>query len=311
MKNKISTEFDEHSDIAVAVSQLSKNYHKTTALQELSLELHSGQIIGLIGANGSGKTTLFQILSGILPATSGSFSVLGGNPLTDIRVKNELIYSLYDLPLEKSERLKNVLSYYQIMYPKFDQEFANKMMKLFDLPEKKKISSLSQGMKSIFHFLCAVAARCQVTMLDEPFIGIDIEKRKLAYEILLRDYMEYPRTFIISSHNLAELEHLLSEMVLIHQGRVIFYEDIDTVRDMLIRVEGEPSVLQQYTANQTILHTYQSELGSFVIAQGGSSSPAATEAARLGLEVTPVSPEDVCVYLTTNRKEETLSCLWN
>lgn len=312
MKNQtINYHFDRDSRIAVSVQNLTKNYHKYRALNDLTLELHAGEIIGLIGANGSGKTTFFKICNGLLDATEGSVSVLGGNPLTDIRVKNEMIYSMHNLPVGDRERLTHVLTYYQLLYPQFDLEFAHKSLELFSFYLNKRLSALSQGMKSLFHLICAIATRCQITMLDEPFIGIDIERRKLVYEILLRDYMEHPRTFIISSHNLSELEHVLSEMVLIHNGKLIFYEEMDAVRDMLIRVDGDRETLQEYAAAHDVLQLSDKELGSFAIVQGSINSPASQDALQRGLETTPVAPEDVCVYLTSEGKEAALECLWN
>ena len=296
---------------AISVKNLTKRYHKCTALNQLTLDIHAGQIIGLIGANGSGKTTFFRICNGLSDATTGDFSVLGGNPLTDIRIKNEMIYSMHNLPVGDRERVKKILSFYEIMYPHFDRTFAEKILNLYQINIRKPLSSLSQGNKSLVHFACALATRCQLTMLDEPFIGIDIEKRKTAYEILLRDYMEHPRTFIISSHNLSELEHILSEMILIHNGELVFYEEMDAVRDMLLRVDGEKETLRTFLDGQEVLQISEGELGSFAIIEGSMQAPAAQEALNMGLTPAPVQPEDVCVYLTSNRKEDDLECLWN
>ncbi len=308
---KDALEKPENSTIAISTKNLMKEYHKCTALDYLTLDIHAEQIIGLIGANGSGKTTFLRICSGLLSASEGKFSVLGGDPLTDIHVKNEIIYSMHNLPVGDRERIKNILSYYEMMYPHFDKAFADKMLALFEINTKKPLLALSQGLKSLVHFTCAMATRCQITMLDEPFIGIDIEKRKTAYEILLRDYMEHPRTFIISSHNFSELEHVLSEMILIHNGELIFYEEMDTVRDMLVRVDGPENTLQEFISRHKVYHFSKGELGSFAIIEGSMQSPAALDAPKLGLTPSPVSPEDVCVYLTSNRKERDLECLWN
>ncbi|MDE6566691.1 MAG: hypothetical protein K2K70_03025, partial [Lachnospiraceae bacterium] len=206
-----------------------------------------------------------------------------------------------------------ILRCYEIGFPHFDREFAMKMMDLFDLPIKKSCKQLSQGMKSLFHFVCAMASRCQVTLLDEPFIGIDIEKRKMAYEILLRDYMEHPRTFVISSHNLAELEGVLSEMILIHQGELVFYQDMDLVREMLCRVSGSSEKIQEFAEKRSegqIVYRDSGELGDTLVLQGSADSDLAMEARRAGLEVESVAPEDVCVYLTTSGREKQLDALW-
>lgn len=300
-------------EYAIQVNHLQKNYGKKQAIRNLDLELHKDQIIGLIGANGSGKTTFFKMCVGLEEITAGNIRILGGDAWKDMTVRSEVIYSMHDLPVTPTEKLKNILRCYEIGFPHFDREFAMKMMDLFELPVKKSCKQLSQGMKSLFHFVCAMASRCQVTLLDEPFIGIDIEKRKMAYEILLRDYMEHPRTFVVSSHNLAELEGVLSEMVLIHQGELVFYQDMDQVREMLCRVSGSSENIQKYAEKrfeEQIVHRDSGELGDVLILRGSADSDLALEARQAGLEVESVAPEDVCVYLTTSGKEKQLDALW-
>lgn len=253
-------------EYAVVVTDLEMKYSKRSvklALRNLNLKLHKDEIIGLIGANGSGKTTFFKICNGALEPTRGHIEILGGDAVNDIRLKEEVIYSMHALPID-SWMANMVLQCYSETYPHFDLEFAQKSLELFEIPIKKRIRTFSQGMKSIFYFVCAMAARCQVTMLDEPFIGIDIEKRKIAYEILLRDYIEHPRTFIISSHNLSELEAVLSEMVLIDHGNLVFYEEMDRVREMLFRADGSDAQVEGFKTNPQLLHINKGELGSFL-----------------------------------------------
>ncbi len=311
MKSNMQETNGKNSGIAVSVKNLVKKYHKCTAINNLSLEIHSGEIIGLIGTNGSGKTTFMRLCSGLLSADKGEVIALDSNPLTNIQVKNEMIYSMHDLPVGNREKIKNILNYYEMMYPHFDKVFAEKIFELLEVDTNKTLSALSQGLKSLVHFTCALATRCQITMLDEPFIGIDIEKRKTVYEILLRDYMEHPRTFLISSHNLSELEHILSEMILIHQGELIFYEEMDKVRDMLIRVDGAEKDLKEFISRYKTHHFSTGELGSFAVIEGSMQSEVALEAKAKGLIPSPVNPQDVCIYLISAGKERDLECLWN
>ncbi|MCD7824711.1 MAG: ABC transporter ATP-binding protein [Clostridiaceae bacterium] len=295
---------------AIKVRNLEKKYHKKYALRGLNVDLHENQLIGLIGANGSGKTTFFKICAGFEAPTAGAVEMYGLDPVRDIRMKEEIIYSMHDLPVGKNWKLKKIITFYQTVYPHFDTTFCEKVLDLLEVPETKKVKQLSQGMKSIFHYVCALSARCQVTLLDEPFIGMDIEKRKACYEILLRDYMEYPRTIIVSSHNLAELEGVLSEMLLIDHGRVIFYQDMDSVREMLFRAEGDMALLEQFTKEEKYLYRQQKEIAGFAVFEGSVCCETAKRAERAGLTVSPVSPEDVSVYLTKKGEERELSCLW-
>lgn len=297
-------------EFAICIQDLKKTYSKNAALKGINLKIHENELIGLIGANGSGKTTLFKICSGFEAATAGTVTMFGMDPVMDIRMKEEVIYSMHNLPVGGQQRLCDILKFYDMTYPHFDRIFAQKLLELFGLNLKKRCSALSQGMKSLLHFACALATRCKVTMFDEPFIGIDIEKRKLAYEVLLRDYMEHPRTILVSSHNLSELEGVLSEMILIHEGELIFYKEMDEVREMLFRIDGSEEEISRFVQGKEVLRIVKKELGSYAIVKGSVSGVWAGEAEEAGLTVSRVSPEDVSVYLTQGEKGKELETLW-
>ena len=297
-------------EFAICMEGLKKTYHKNVALKGVDLKIHSNELIGLIGANGSGKTTFFKICSGLESATDGKITMFGMDPVNDIRMKEEVIYSMHNLPVGGQHRLCDILKFYDMTYPHFDRVFAEKLLSIFGISLKKRCYALSQGMKSLLHFTCALATRCKVTLLDEPFIGIDIEKRKMAYEVLLRDYMEHPRTILVSSHNLSELEGVLSEMILIHEGELVFYEDMDSVREMLFRVDGTEEEICGFVEGKETVRVFKKELGSYAVLKGSVSGVWAKEAKEAGLVVSLVTPEDVSVYLTQEEKGKEMESLW-
>lgn len=301
---------DEYAIVASNLTMKYKRRSNKKALNHIDLKLHKEQLIGLIGANGSGKTTFFKICNGNLDATEGMVQILGGDAVENLAIREEVLYSMHALPVGENLSVGTVIGNYHMLYPHFDKEFAEKLLDLFGVSGKDKMKQLSQGTISVVHFICALSTRAKVTMLDEPFIGIDIEKRKLAQEVLLRDYMEYPRTILISSHNLAEMEQILSEMVLIHNGDLVFYEDMDTVREMLFRADGEAEQVEGFSKRADVITSNQGELGAYFIGKGSTNSDFAREAESAGLKISAVAPEDVCVYLTSNRRESDLECLW-
>ena len=292
---------------SIIADNLCFSYKKKQALKNLSFSLNENQIIGLIGANGSGKTTFFNICNGTLSANSGNLTIHGGNPNKDLTLKEEFIYSMHNLPVGDNYKIKNIFDFYNISYPHFDKDFANKSLKIFELSDNTKIKALSQGKKSLVHLICALATRAKLTCLDEPFIGIDTESRRMCYEIILRDFIENPRTFIMSSHNLSEIENLLSEIVLIDDGKTIFYEEIDTVREMMFRADGDNVTNLN---NSDIIIKRTGETGNYIIAKGSVNSVLAKELSSSGHKISPVSAEDVCMYLTTKNKERDLEWLW-
>lgn len=297
-------------NIAIDIKNLKYKYTKSKkeAIKIADLSINEDQLIGLIGANGSGKTTLMKLISCILNDNNGAITVLGGDARFDNSVRKEIIYSMPDVEVSKLDTPAKLIKYFALAYPNFDKEFALKMFEMFDIQSKKLICKMSQGQKSVVHFTCALATRAKITLLDEPFTAIDIAKRKLLYEILLRDYMENPRTIIVSSHNLDELEASLSEILLINDSEVVFYEDIDTVREMLFRADGN---IEGFKDEKEVVSYSDGELGHYLIAKGSVNCELATKMKDSGCKISSVAPSDVCVQLTSGIDKKEVDALWS
>jgi len=294
----------------VTTVNLNKHFGKTHALDDMSIAITENSITGLIGRNGSGKTTLLKILAGILDKTDGDVKVFGEEPMDNIAVLNKLVYTYHNVEYDPKLRLKIILDLYKTMFPGFDSVFANKLMNYFELDGKMKYKNLSQGMGSIFNFLCALSCRAPLTMLDEPVLGMDVTVRKAAYEILLRDFTEHPRTFIISSHLLSELEGVLSDILLIEQGEVVLNSPIDDVRQSAYRIDGTQAAVDEYITGKKIISKKKSELSCFAIVNETYTDATIESAKAQGLTVSPVRAEELCIYLTQQNKEDELECLW-
>lgn len=300
----------ESMDITVSTKNLSKFYGDNAALNNININVNSKELIGLIGTNGSGKTTLMKLIAGLLDKSSGEIKVFGEEPMDNLDVLENVVYTYHDLPLNLDQNLKSHLKSYEAIYPNFDMDFASKLMNLFHLNPKAKYKSLSQGMMSLFNFICGLSARAQLTMLDEPILGMDVTVRKSAYEILLRDYMEHPRTIIISSHILNELEDILSEMIIINKGEVLLYDNMDNIRDYAYRVDGKAEALAEFSKNKNILYTSKSQFQSFMIIKEQITENTESAAKIHGLSVSRIRPEELYVYLAGNDYEEGMECLW-
>lgn len=296
--------------IVISTENLCKTYEDKAALKNVNLNINSNELIGLIGTNGSGKTTLMKLLAGLLDKTSGAIQVLGEEPMDNLNVLENVVYTYHDLELPPEQPLKNIIGSYELMYPKFDRTFAEKLMKLFNLNPKAKYKSLSQGMMSLFNFICGLSTRAEITMMDEPILGMDVTVRKSAYEILLRDYMEHPRTIIISSHILSELEDILSELIIINKGEVLLHDNIDNIRDSAYRVDGAEEALNAFASNKNVIYKSTSPLHSFMIIKEDITENVQTAAKNHNLSLSRIRPEELYVYLAGNAYEEGMECLW-
>ena len=293
----------------IRAKKLCKIYDKKTAIQSFSIDIPEGGLIGLIGRNGSGKTTFMKMCAGRLDVTSGSLEVFGSAPMDNLNVLSRLVYTHHDVTYSKQLNLQNIVKNYAAMFPDFDMDFAVRLLKYFDISSEMKYRQLSQGMKSVFNFICGLSCRSKLTMFDEPVLGMDITVRKAAYEILLRDYTEHPRTIIISSHLLAELESVLSDILLIDEGCLVLFRNIDDLRQSAYRVEGEKDAVDAFCAGKNTIYVKNGSSGEAVIMETFNDGVAA-RAKQSGLRVSTVRPEDLCVYMTKENKEGELECLW-
>lgn len=298
------------SDYIIKADDLTKKYQKKVALNELTVIVPDNGIIGLVGRNGSGKTTFLKLCAGLLEKTGGTIEVFGYNPMDNLRVLSNLVYTYHDLQYEKSLKLQNIFQNYSVMFPSFDMGFAGKLLKYFELLPGMKYAQLSQGMASIFNFICGLSCRAPLTMFDEPVLGMDVTVRKAAYEVLLREYAENPRTIIISSHLLSEIEGVLSDIILIDAGKLILHKSIDELRQSAYMLDGDLIVLERFCQGKNVIWRKSGETGNIAVIYEKINDTALQAAVAAGLRLSAVRTEDLCVYLTRENKEGELECLW-
>jgi len=281
--------------------QLSKSYYRKRALQDLSFSIREHTITGVIGRNGAGKTTLMKIIAGFYCPSSGEVTVFGERPFNSLKVSQNMIYIDDQMPLPTSLTLLDILHMAGRFYPNWDHDLATRMLNYFSLHPEGRHHQLSKGQRSTFHAIVGLAARCPLTIFDEPTTGMDSSIRKDFYRALLKEYLAHPRTILLSSHLLNELEDLLEDVLLIHQGKLLFHMPIDELKEYAVSITGPEKLVERVTADREIYH--QQHTGSNVYTTVVRRDASILEAARQhGLETAPVSPEDICVYVTKQTK---------
>lgn len=298
------------NDYIVSTKHLCKNYGSKPAIDDFTIDIAPDMITGLIGKNGSGKTTLMKLLAGQLDATGGEIKVLSDHPMDNLKVLQHVVYTYHNYAYPSYLNLNAIIANYAALFETFDREFALKLLKYFDLKPDMKYSQLSQGMASTFNFICGLSCRTRLTMFDEPVLGMDVSVRKSVYEVLLRDYSEHPRSIIISSHLISELEGVLSDIILIDNGKLLLHDSVDNIRDYAYRVDGSRDNLELFSRRKNVIYTRTGDTGSFSILRGPITENIINECSQLSLELTQVRVEDLFVYLTKQNKEVDLECLW-
>lgn len=213
----------------VSAHNVSKNYGDIRAVDNVSFDIEKGRIMGLIGPNGAGKTTLLKALLGLTDC-QGSLSVLGLDPFRQRKELMQNICFIADVAvLPKWIRVNQLISFLADIHPRFSRERAESLLAKTKIPRKAKVRELSKGMVTQLHLSIITAIDAKLLVLDEPTLGLDIIFRKDFYGNLLDDYFDEDRTIIITTHQVEEIENLLTDVMFINDGRIVLDASMETL----------------------------------------------------------------------------------
>lgn len=292
---------------ALACSKLDKAYGKKEVLRGVDLELERGKIYGLIGRNGAGKTTLLSILSGQNPATAGSVTY-NGMPVWENEAALEHICFPRELnPVNGNAangmKVKEYLKTASIFMPNWDKEMAKYLAEEFELDVNKRIGKLSKGMMSMVTIIVALASKADFTLLDEPVAGLDVVARENFYRILLEEFGESGRTFVISTHIIEEAADVFEEVIMINKGKIILKENTVELLDRARHVSGKEDEVDKATAGYDTCHAEKMgrSKGITVFLKKGQSEDALKQNPELVVQ--PMSLQQVFVALCGKEAE--------
>ena len=220
----------------VSARNVSKNYGPVKAVDNVSFEIEKGRIMGLIGPNGAGKTTLLKALLGLTDC-QGSLSVLGLDPFRQRKELMQNICFIADVAvLPRWIRVNQLLDFLQTIHPRFSRNRADELLAKTKIRPKAKVRELSKGMVTQLHLSIITAIDAKLLVLDEPTLGLDIIFRKEFYANLLNDYFDEERTIIITTHQVEEIENLLSDVMFINDGRIVLDSSMDDLPEQYVEL---------------------------------------------------------------------------
>jgi len=229
-----------------------KNYKSSQALSGLNLDVYSGQIVGLIGPNGAGKSTFLQAVLGLV-STEGALEVLGLSPKVDRHKLLKRVCSITDVAvMPKWMTVQQVLHYVSGVHPKFDVSKARKILTSTDIKSSSKVRALSRGMVVQLHLAIVMAIDAELLVLDEPTLGLDLAYRKEFYSQLIEDYFDGNKTIIISTHQVEEIEGVLSDVVFLNHGRAVLTESVDSLNQKFLELRPHSDHLERAKAMNPI-----------------------------------------------------------
>jgi ABC-2 type transport system ATP-binding protein len=208
---------------------LRKTYGSTVAVDGIDLTVEDGRILGLIGANGAGKSTVLNAVLGLTPY-DGELKVLGLDPWTQRdKLMREVCFIADVAVLPRWMKVSQVIDYVAGVHPRFERAKAEAALAKTNIKHSSKIRDLSKGMVTQLHLALVMAIDAKLLVLDEPTLGLDILFRKQFYDTLLNDYFDHNRTIIVTTHQVEEIQHVLTDLMFINRGRIVLDASIDAL----------------------------------------------------------------------------------
>lgn len=283
---------------------LTKTYHShKKVLDHMNLTIEEHTITGIIGRNGAGKTTLLKIIAGFIKETSGEVRVFSERPFNSLLVSNNTVFVDDQMSFPPSLQLQDLIEAGKTFYPNWDHDLAKKLLNYFSFDLMDYHHKLSKGRKSTFNVIVGLAARCPLTIFDEPTNGMDEAVRKDFYRALLKDYLAHPRTILFSSHHLNEIEDLLEDVLIIKNGKSFLHLPISDLKEWAIGLKGPAEKVREWTKDREVV--FENVIGEntwYKIVKNDFSEEELEKMRLSGIEVTGVRASDLCVYFTNDTK---------
>ena len=284
----------------IEAKNLTLRYGRKTALERANFAIPKGRVVGLLGHNGAGKTSLMKALVGLLPA-QGELAVLGLRPMQD---RQQLLEQLSYIPdvavLPRWARVHELITLMARLQPKFSAERARALLKRTSVGENDKVKSLSKGMVAQTHLALIAAIDAKLMILDEPTLGLDVVSRKSFYEMLIDEWCDGERSVLISTHQVEEVEALLSDVIMLDEGRVALSISLEDIDRRFVALSHDAAVAEEMAAAHPLLRYRLQGAGSATHAALFDGAPP-PDVQALGQRVRP-SLVDLFVALT--RKPE-------
>jgi ABC-2 type transport system ATP-binding protein len=248
----------------IEARDLSKKYGKHTALDHANFAVETGRIVGLIGPNGAGKTSALRAILGLTPY-EGRLEVLGREPFGNrAALMNDACFIADVAVLPGWLRVDQAIDFVAAIHPRFRRDRALGLLAKTQITGKRRMRELSKGMKTQVHLALTMAIDAKLLVLDEPTLGLDILARRAFYDALVNDYMDETRTILITTHQVEEVENLLTDVIFIDRGRIVLalavdeiatrYAAVAVTEDKVATARAEKPFYERRTLGKTVLY---------------------------------------------------------
>lgn len=293
----------------IELKEVTKQFDDFKVLDKISLTIPKGAAFGLLGSNGAGKSTILRLISGIYSAEEGEVTADNQNIYDNPAIK-ERIFFINDETIQFTNfTLEELKNYYKSFYPKFSEELFEKLRTTINLPLKKKLNAFSKGMKRQAVVITALACQTDYLLLDEAFDGLDPTMRIIVKRMLVDAMLDRELTTVISSHNLKEINEVCDRVALLHQGKIVFARELDSVKGNIHKIQAvfraaDSSMPQYYSKEELsgtgieILHFEKNQRVYHIIAKGDVEDIKEKLQPKdpVVLDIIPLSLEEIFIY---------------
>lgn len=271
----------------VQVRHVTRRYGSVVALEDVSTTFRAGVITGLLGRNGAGKTVLMTLITGQELPTAGTISVDGKNPAASEDVMTAMSFVRDNQGYPPEYKLKHILRIAPHFRPNWDDDYAQQLIHTFGIPADRTIRKMSRGQRSAVAAMLGLAARTPVTILDEPYLGMDATARQVLCDLLIADYSANPRTIIVSTHLVHEMESLLEDVIVLDKGKVRRAGPAEELRQSAVQITGAKTRIERVLGDaHPLQERWLGGMGSVMVADQPEVVVAAKQA---GMQVEPVT----------------------
>lgn len=267
----------------IELEHVTKRYGRSTVLNQIDLQINEPGIYCLLGRNGAGKTTFLKSIAGYQNITSGKIKV-DGKIISTATLEPNVSYienfaHHFDLPVGKLLQIASEVN------PAYDRSLADDMMEHFELNRRKKFNQLSLGMKTMVSTIICLASNRPVVLLDEPVLGFDALMRVEFYEMLTASFQRHPRIIVVSTHIIEEIAQTIHKLMILDQGRILFFDTLQSVEEKAFRVSGLKKDVDAATASLNVIRqdTVGGLVTSYIFDQPPKQNPS-LEIAHLSLQ---------------------------
>jgi len=287
----------KQASYVLETKKICKSYGSIVALKDVKLRFAEKKIYGLFGRNGAGKTTLLNIISSRIFADRGSVTCFG----QDISEQPKIIAENCCYMPEKHYfparfKVNKLLSHGKMSFPNYSEQYAESLCRDFKLNTEQKYEQLSRGHQSIFRIVLGLAAKADITIFDEPVLGLDAVARDRFYSELIEEFSRNPRLFIISTHFIEESADLFNEAIIIKKGKVIRQAPIEELLSNVFYVSGKSSRVDKFIQNRTVMGCQAVNDLKTAVVEGDLNA----EKRLPGLSFSPLTIQKLFIHLTND-----------